>query len=124
MSPLFTDTTCTPDVGSSSREEIYKLFEDEDLRIILKQAATTDDSLPCNIDIHNDVANSFLHRIAAHTKILPYTDMVRLVVDHLDIMDKKFITLKKKIIGSFKVDDLRKWNHLPQPQNKNDTQFV
>ena len=36
MSPLFTDTTCTMDAGSFSKEEIYKLFEDENPRIIVK----------------------------------------------------------------------------------------
>jgi len=35
-SPLFTDTTCTPDAGSSSSEAIYELFEDENPRIIVK----------------------------------------------------------------------------------------
>lgn len=68
MPRLFTDTTCTPDEGSFSWEGIYKLFKDENPRIIQKQIENADDYPPYNNDTWNDVANSFLHRIVARPK--------------------------------------------------------
>lgn len=124
MSPLFTNTTCTLDAGSASWETIYKLLEDENLKIIKKWDAIANDSPPSNNIPWNDVANSFLPRIVVCPKILPYTDMVRCIVDHLDITDIMFITLKKTIIGSFKAKDLSKMYHLPQPYKKYDTQLI
>lgn len=64
------------------------------------------------------VANSFLHIIVARPKILPYIDMIRWVIDNLDITDRLFLTPKKKIIGSFKVEYLRKIYHIPPPQKR------
>lgn len=43
MVPLFSDTTCTPDVGAFSWEAMYKLFEDENPRVV-ERKVTTDDS--------------------------------------------------------------------------------
>ena len=39
-----------------------------------------------------DLACSFLHRIAARPKILPYTDMVKWVLDNVDIKNREFKT--------------------------------
>lgn len=124
MSPLFTDTTCTLDVGSASWEVIYKLFEDENPRVIVKQIATIDVYPRSNDVAWNDVANSFLNIIDAYPKILPYVDTVRWVVDQLDIIYRMFITPRKIVIGSFKAKDLRKMCHLPPPQKRYDTQFI
>lgn len=74
----------------------------------MKQYDITDDSPPSNSVAWNDVTNLFLHRIVVFPKILPYIDMVRWVVDHLDTTHETFITLKKTVIGSFKAEDLRK----------------
>jgi len=90
----------------------------------VKHATTIDDSPPSNNDTWNDVAYSFLHRIVARPKILPYTYMVIWVVDNLDITDKTFINMKKTVILSFKVEYLRKMYHLPQSKKKYDMQFV
>ena len=35
-----------------------------------------------------ELACSFLHRIAARPKILPYTDMVKWIIDDADISDR------------------------------------
>lgn len=82
---------------------IYKLFEDENLRVIVKHTVVVDDSPPSNGVVWNDVANSLFHKIVAHPKILPYTYMVRWVVDQLEITDRTFITSRKTTIGSFKL---------------------
>lgn len=103
MSLLFIDTICTPDVVYASSEKIYKLFEDENPRIIVKHATTAYDSPPSNNAEWNDVANSFLHRIVSHPKILLYTDMVRWVVDHVDITAITFTTMKNTILGLLKL---------------------
>ena len=50
--------------------------------------------------------------------------MVRWVVDQQDITQKTFITPRKTVIGSFKVENLRKMYHLPPPQKRYHTKFV
>lgn len=92
--------------------------------VIEKKSATVDAPTLDVGSIWNDVANSFLHRILTHPKIFPYTDMVRCIIDHIDIIDRDFITPKKTIIGSFKAEDLRKMYHLRLSQRKYDTQFI
>ena len=39
-----------------------------------------------------EAACSFLHRIEARPKILPYIDMVKWVIKHADISDRQFKT--------------------------------
>jgi len=86
---LFSDTICSLDVGSVSWESIYK-----------------------------DVANSFLHRIVAQPKILPYTDMVRWVVDKFRNIERNIVTQKHTIIGLFIGKDLNTMYHFSKPQCK------
>lgn len=40
-----------------------------------------------------ELACSFLHRIAARPKILPYTDMVKWIIDNADISNREFKTV-------------------------------
>ena len=93
MSSLFSDTTCNKGCGSSSWEAMYKLFEDEKPRVITKVATTS--------------------ASATRPKIIPYTDMVKWVSDHLNIEDRTFKYSKGKNIGSFKVEYLQAMYHLP-----------
>lgn len=47
-----------------------------------------------------DLACSFLHHIAARSKILPYTDMVKWVLDSVDITNKQFKTQGQELTES------------------------
>ena len=42
MAPLILDTTCNPEVGSSSWEGIYQLLENEKLQVILDRKFVVD----------------------------------------------------------------------------------
>jgi len=64
----------------------------------------------------SDLADSFLHRIAAHEKILLYNDMVKWVVKGITITDRTLFTSDGRIFESFKPKDLKKMYHLPEPQ--------
>ena len=88
MSSLFSDTVCNKHCGSSSWEEMYKIFEDEGPRVIDKFSATGTDSISDATLFY--VACSHIHRIAARPKIIPYTDMVKWAIDHLNIEDRIF----------------------------------
>ena len=48
-----------------------------------------------------DLACSFLHRIAVRPKILPYTDMIKWVLDNMDIKNRQFKTQGQGLISSF-----------------------
>ena len=105
MLPLFTYTTCGLQSGSSSWEEMYKLFEDEKPHRVQHKVTVNDsDSSEATIE---EVANSFMHQVVAHPKIIPYADMVRWILKNLNIWDINFLTNKGTTIGSFKEEDLK-----------------
>lgn len=71
-----------------------------------------------------DLADSFLHRIAAREKILPYIDVVRWVVEQILVSNRTFCTVDRRIFGSFQPDDLRKMYHFPEPKKKYNKAFL
>ena len=81
MAPLILDTTCNPEIGSSSWEGIYQLFENKKPQVILDRRVLANDTLPNDSKSWMDTTNSFLHRIVARPKMLSYTDLVKLVLD-------------------------------------------
>ena len=113
MSPIFADTVCKDNGGETSWEVIYNRLEDERPKII-EFKATTDSIQPSTIQFR-DVACSFLHRIGAWAKILPYTNMIRWVVENVNIEDRQFKNSKIELMGSFKDEDLKEMYHLPHP---------
>lgn len=114
MPQLFSDTKCTSDNGTTSWEAIYKLFMDEEPRVI-KRVAMGDASSSYETT-YSDVTNSFLHRIFARKKILSYIDMVKWIIDNLNIVEMTFLNSTETIIGSFKDEYLEKMYHIPDPQ--------
>jgi len=71
-----------------------------------------------------ETACSFLHRIAACPKIIPYIDMVKWVIDEADISDKEFKTRIQEVMGSITPENLWLTYHLPKPQVIYNRQFV
>ena len=79
MTPLYTDTTCNRDAGISTWDGMYRLLEEEKPRIMKVTAVA---GAPCSSELTlEDLACSFLHRIATRPKILPYTDMIKWILD-------------------------------------------
>ena len=71
-----------------------------------------------------DLADSFLHRIAAREQILPYTDVVRWAIEEIPIVDKTFSTRDGRIFGSFKPEHLRQMYHFPEPEKVYNKTFL
>ena len=88
MTPLYTDTTCNKDAGITTWEGMYSLLEEEDPKV-MEVMATTGSHGSSEASI-TDLACSFLHRIAARPKILLYTDMVKWILDSVDITYREF----------------------------------
>ena len=88
MTPLYTDTTCNKDVIVTTWETMHSLLEEENPRVM--EVTTTADSRGSSEASIIEIACSFLHRIAARPKILPYMDMVKWVLDSADITDRQF----------------------------------
>lgn len=105
MSPIFSDTIYTANVGVIAWEVIYNRFEDERPKIIVVKE-TTNSIKPSGVQL-KDVACSFLHRIGVRAKILPYIDMIRWVVENLTIEDMKFKNSRMEFMESFKAEDLK-----------------
>jgi len=83
---------------------MYNLFEEENPIVEAVKKATFDVSSSCKTNFSN-VTNSFLHRIFACPKILPYADMIKWMIDNVNIEDITFLMSGKMIVGFFKVLD-------------------
>lgn len=122
MMPLFTDTTCTIEAGISTWEGLYNLLEEENPRVM--EVTVTADAHRSSEASLAELACSFLHRVTARPKILPYTDMVKWVLENADITDRKFKSRSQELIMSFNPQDLRLMYHLPESQARYNKQFV
>lgn len=85
---LYTDMACNRDAGISMWEGMYNLLEEENPRV-MEVAATAGSNSSFEASI-TELSCSFLHRIAARPKILPYTDMVKWILDNTDIRNRQF----------------------------------
>ena len=108
---LISDTTCTGLVRVTW-QATYNLIEAEEPAVTTVEA--TVDLTRKYEGTLKDLADSFLHRIAAREQILPYTDVVRWAIEEIPILDRTFSTRDGRIFGSFKVDDLRQMYHFPE----------
>lgn len=88
MVSLFSDTTCSKDEGNSTWEAMYNLLEEEQPRSLVKKA--TKDAQDSFDASYFETSCSFLHRITARPKIIPYIDMVKWAIDEVDISGKTF----------------------------------
>lgn len=115
MASLISDTTCNPKIGSSSWEWIYQLFENEKPQVILDRKVVADDTLSNDSESWMDTVNSFLHRIVDHPKMFPYTNLVKCLLENVDIRDRQFVTRSRNFIGSLRPLDLKNMYKLPKP---------
>ena len=88
MAPLYTDTAYNRDAGIATWEGMYNLLKEENPRL-MEVEATTSSHISSEVSF-TELACSFLHRIAARPKILPYMDMVKWVLDNVDITYREF----------------------------------
>ena len=118
---LILDTTCQG-FGKISWEGIYALRENENLKEIEEEA--TVDGTDESENTLNDLASSFLHQIAARVKVLPYNDMVKWVIQSINIIDRAFFTTAGRMFGSFKPEDVKRMYHLLNPQQHYNKSFL
>jgi len=98
MTPLYTDTACNRDVGIATWEGMYNLFKEENPRVMEVEA--TAGSYSSSEASVTELAYSFLHQIAVRPKILPYTDMVKWILDSADIRNRQFKTQGQELTES------------------------
>lgn len=115
MIPLFFDTTCRKDRGAMTWEAMYNMLEEENPRPLVIKAR--DDAQESSDTSYFETTCSFLHRIGMSPKILPYTDMVKWVIDDVDVLDKTFRNQRQEVMGSFSPENLRLMYQLLEPQN-------
>lgn len=101
---LLFDTKCNKDDGTTVWDAMYNLLEEENPTFLETKATT-------NVEVSSEASYfeatcSFLHRIVARPKIFPYTDMVRCIIDNVDISDRTFRNSKHEVMGSFTLDNL------------------
>ena len=98
----------------STWETMYDLLEEEEPRP-LETKVRTDGNVSSDASIF-ETACSFLHRIVARPKIIPYIDMVKWIIDQADILDREFKNSSQEVMGSFSPDNLQLMYHLLKPQ--------
>ena len=84
MTPLYTDTACNKDAGITTWEGMHSLLEEENPKMM--EVTATAGSHGSSETSITELACFFLHRIAARPKNLPYTDMVKWVLDNVYFM--------------------------------------
>jgi len=75
----------------------YNWLEDEWAEVTISKEIL--DSIQPSIVKFRDVAFSFLHRIRERAKILPYTDVIRWVVENVNIEDRQFKNSNMELMG-------------------------
>ena len=118
---LISNTTCSG-LGKTTWQTTYNLIEAEEPEVTTVQASA--DSTRKSDGTLKDLADSFLHQIAAREQILPYTDVVRWEIEEIPITDRTFCTRDGRIFGSFQANDLRQMYHLPVPEKKYNKAFL
>lgn len=122
MLSTFADIVCGADGGTMAWEVIYISLEDEWHKITITKVKM--DSLKPSGVKFKDVSCSFLQKIGERAKILPYTDIIRWVVEKLSIEDRQFRKSKRYLMRSFKVEDLKQIYHLPDPRDIYEKSFL
>ena len=89
---LISDTTPLG-LGNTSWQRIYNLIEVEEPEEVSEEA--TADSTNKSEASLKDLADSYLHKIAAREKILPYTDVVKWVVEQIPVSNRTFCTVDR-----------------------------
>jgi len=98
MAPLYTDTACNRDTGISTWKGMYNLLEKENPKVM--GVTTTAGSQNSFEALVADLACSFLYQLATRPKIIPYTDMVKWVLDNADIKNRQFKTQGQELSES------------------------
>jgi hypothetical protein len=59
------------------------------------------------------VVQAEMHKVAAKPRLLPYYDMIRWALDHVDIPSRTIINEQKVIVGTFRPENLQTMYKLP-----------
>jgi hypothetical protein len=71
------------------------------------------------------VIQAEMHKIAARPRLLPYYDMIRWALDHVDILTGYIISKQKVTIGTFKPEHLQAMYQLsPTPNFSHNVEFL
>ena len=98
----------------TSWEGIYNLLEVEDPSKVEEEGATNGSTDKLDNTLY-DLASFFLHRITTRAKVLPYNDLVRWVIESINIIDRAFYTTNGRMFGTFRVEDVKNMYHLLDP---------
>jgi len=118
---LISDTTYLG-LGQASWESIYNFMEVEDPKEIEEETTRYGtDKLENTL---KDLDYSYLHRIEARTKVLPYNDVVRWVIESINITYKTFFTIYVRMFGSFRVEDIKAMYHFLEQEKRYNKAFL
>jgi hypothetical protein len=101
---IYSDTTALLTDSIKSWAWVYEILEDEK-SIPLDESSEGEDVL--TINKLKEVAKSELHKVATRPKLLPYTDMIRWALDHVDISTRTICSHQRTIVGSFQPKDIQ-----------------
>jgi hypothetical protein len=71
------------------------------------------------------VVQAEMHKVAARPRLLPYYDMIRWALDHVDIPTRTIISEQKVTVGTFRPEHLQAMYQLsPTPNFSHDAEFL
>jgi len=66
-----------------------------------------------------------MHKIAARPQLLPYYDMIKSALDHVDILTRTIISKQKVMVGTFRSEHLQAMYQLsPTPNFAYNVEFL
>jgi len=90
---------CPNDLSDNEKEDLYKKYK--------------------------VVAQSKMHKVATRSRIFPYCDMIRWVLDHVDVPTRTIFNSQKVVVGSFQPEHLQAMYKLsPTPKYTYNADFL
>ena len=72
-----------------------------------------------------DIAESELHKVAAHPRLVSYTDMIGWALDKVDVLKRTILNEQGAVIGSFRPEHIQvKYKLSPNPKYTYNAEFL
>jgi hypothetical protein len=115
---LYGDTTGLLKKGQDTLkwDEVFQMFKLQNFPINVEYQD--------QLRIFNNIRKSKLHRVVAHPPVLPCTDAIAWIIEHVDLQNRYILNARGDPIASFQAADLAKYYHLEKGPQKLDEDFL
>lgn len=102
--------------------QVFEILEREIINCPEDFAEEEDDTYVAKI---RHIAQSELHKVAAQPRLMPYNDMIRWALEHVDVQTRSIVNHQKVALGSFRLEHLQVMYKLsPNPRYTYNAAFI